>query len=146
MGCALPGWRFLAETELAEGHVGVAREIAENALRLAVSPSVQNHYERFMLTNTLSRCLIASGDTAAAGKMLEAQWPEVVKTGFMPIVAQTATCIAELYKKLAIQTPSEASKKHLVRSVQFFQKAQGMWLDMGNKHQVNLVREATPKI
>ena len=150
ISCALHGWRWLAETEMAAGNYKAAGEILENAYKIATSADVENLYEKFMLTNTLARCLVDLGDDqnniSRAGKMLEAQWPIVVKAGFTPIVAHTAFAIGYLYKKMAVNGPSEASKKHLIRSVQFFQKAQGFWLEMGNKFQLNYVREVMPQV
>ncbi len=143
---ALQGWRFLTETELALGNLESALELSENALRIASKPDIDNTRERFLLTNQYALCMMRQGNIKQAGKLLEAQWPEVIKTRFSPLVADTAYAIGTLYKSLASNAPSELSKKNLQRSIEFYTKARSIWRDLRNTYQIKVVEAALPGV
>lgn len=143
---ALLGWRYLAGLELDLGNYKVAVEIAENALNVAKKPEMAQRGEEYRLTIVLARALLASGEIKKAGSLLEGLWPKAIDTRFSPLVAETAMAIGELYRQMAADAPSDVSKKHLVKSIQFYQKAQGIWLELKNSYRINQVRESTPKI
>lgn len=144
--CALVGWRYLAEVEANLGNNAVALEIAQNALTISKKPDIQHTAMRFNLTQYVARCLMVGDNIKEAGRMLETLWPEVLASKCNPAIAETAFCIGELYKNMAALSPSEVSKKHLVKSVQFYQKSQGVWLDCKNRYKINQVRQATPNL
>lgn len=143
---ALLGWRCLAETELALGAREVAYEIASKALGIAQKPEIRNQYEAALLVNVCARCLLQLGDIKRAGKLLESQWPKVVDSKYGPLIAETAYWIGELYRHMAQDAPSELSRKHLERSVQFFSRSKSLWLEMKNRYRHQHVQEAIPHV
>ena len=140
---SLLAWRFLAETELKLGNQSVAEEIATRALEIAEKPEYHQHYERYLLTNLRAQCLLARGEVKTTGKLLEALWPEVIQTGFTPLIARTATQIGILYQSMAVPTlKAETRQRHLTRSETFYNKAKAIWKELGNPYQVRQIEEA----
>ncbi|MCE3234419.1 MAG: Adenylate cyclase [Vampirovibrio sp.] len=143
---ALLGWRFLADFELSCGNHEVAYEIATKALDIANKPDIRNGYEALMLTLVSARALMAQGKAKEAGKLLEPAWPMAAKAKWQPLVAACAFEIGQLYKLLAQNVPSDLSRKHLTRSVEFFLKAKGIWLELRHMGNVKKVDAAIPKL
>lgn len=137
---SLLAWRYLADVELHLGAQAVAEEIATRALEVAQKQEIQNHHEAFLLTNLRARCLLARGELKEAGKILEAIWPQVIQTGFSPLIAQTASQIGNLYQALATSALQAAQQqKYLARSQEFYAKAQGIWKELGNPYQIQQI-------
>lgn len=143
---ALLGWRFLADFELSCGNLEVAHEIATKALEVANKPDIRNTYESLMLTLVSARSLMAQGKAKEAGKILEPIWPTVAKSKWQPLIAACAFEIGQLYKLLAQNVPSDLSRKYLTRSVEFFLKAKGIWLELRHLAHVKKVDAAIPKL
>lgn len=143
---ALLGWRCLAEFELSLGNLDVASEIAEKALEIANKPDIQNRYEQIQLTFILARALLAKEQAKEAGKLLEPLWPQVVQSHWQPLIASCAFEIGQLYKGLAQDVPADLSRKYLTRSVEFFLKAKGIWLELRNLGLVKKVDQVIPKL
>lgn len=143
---ALLGWRFLADFELSCGNHEVAYEIASKALEIASKPDIRNGYESIMLTLVSARALMAQGKAKEAGKLLEPVWPVAAKTKWQPLVAACAFEIGQLYKLLAQNVPSDLSRKYLTRSVEFFLKAKGIWLELRHLGNVKKIDAAIPKL
>lgn len=143
---ALLGWRLLAEFELSLGNHDVAAEIALRALDIANKPDIGHTDEVIQLTLTLARAQMAMGQVKVAGKQLEPLWPLVVKTRMQPLVAACAFEIGQLYKHLAQDAPADLSKKHLMRSVEFFLKAKGIWLELRHFPRVKRVDAVVPRL
>ena len=78
--------------------------------------------------------------------LLEPIWPHAAKTKWQPLVADCAFEIAQLYKQLAQNVPSDLSRKYLTRSVEFFLKAKGIWLELRHLSHVKKVDAAIPKL
>lgn len=142
--CMLQGRIFLGELLMQQGETEKAKQVAEQALALSNQQTIQNKWFSYHATCLLARAMMQLNQVKEAGRILEKIWPDLIAIQFTPLVAETAASIGELYKNLATETPSEISKQHLLKSVQFFQKAQGLWLDLNNKHQVNKIRNAMP--
>lgn len=143
---ALLGWRLLADFELSRGGKEVAYEIAAKALDISVKPEICNTYETIQLTLVAARALMAQGNVKAAGKLLEPVWPQVVRSRMQPMIAACAYEIGQLYKSLAHDAPADLSKKHLMRSVEFFLKAKGIWLELRHMSHVKKVDATIPKL
>ncbi len=143
---ALLGWRFLADFEASCGNHEVAYEISVKALDIANKPDIRNVYESIELTLVCARALMAQGKAKEAGKLLEPIWPHAAKTKWQPLVADCAFEIAQLYKQLAQNVPSDLSRKYLTRSVEFFLKAKGIWLELRHLNHVKKVDAAIPKL
>lgn len=143
---ALLGWRFLAEFELSLNNLDVAYEIAMKALEVARKPDIQNRYEVIQLSLLCARALLAKGQPKEAGKVLEPLWPQVVQARWQPLIAACAFEIGQLYKALAQDMPADLSRKYLTRSVEFFLKAKGIWLDLRHIAQVKKVDQAIPQL
>lgn len=143
---ALLGWRCLAEFELLLGNLDVASEIAEKAIEVALKPDIQNRYEQIQLTLIQARALFAKERPKEAGKLLESLWPLVVQSHWQPLIASCAFEIGQLYKGLAQDAPADLSRKYLTRSVEFFLKAKGIWLELRNIALVKKVDQAIPKL
>jgi len=143
---ALLGWRFLAEFEFDCGNLDVARELSERALEVANKPEIRHVYEAMQLTLLLARILLTQGKPKEAGKLLEPLWPSAAKTKWQPIIADCAFNIGLLYKQLAQGVPADLSRKHLARSVEFFLKAKGIWLDLRNLTNVKKVDAVIPRL
>lgn len=143
---ALLGWRFLAEFELSLGNLDVAYEIAAKALEIANKPDIRNQYETIQLSLIAARALLAKEQTREAGKLLEPLWPQVIKSRWQPLIAHCAFEIGVLYKALAQGVPADLSRKYLTRSVEFFLKAKGIWLELRNIGQVKQVDATIPKL
>ncbi len=143
---ALVGWRFLAEFELSLDNLDVAYEIALKALDVAKKPDIQNQYEVIQLSLLCARALLAKGQPKEAGKVLEPLWPQVVQARWQPLIAACAFEIGQLYKALAQDMPADLSRKFLTRSVEFFLKAKGIWLDLRHMAQVKKVDQASPQL
>ena len=132
-------WQAFFRDERLQRLIGIA-------LNVARKPEMAQHGEAYHLIILLARIMLAQGQLKQAGKMLEGIWPQVIKTRFSPLVAETAMGIGELYKQMAKDAPSEISKKHLVQSIQFYQRAHGIWLELKNSYRIKQVREATPNL
>jgi tetratricopeptide (TPR) repeat protein len=145
-GAALLSWRFLGEFELDCQNAEVARELAERALEIADKPDIQHHYESMQLTLLNARALLALGRPKEAGKLLEPIWPRTTKTQLQPLIADCAFDIGMLYKQLAQNVPSDLSRKYLSRSVEFFLKAKGIWLDLRHLPYVKKVDAVMPRL
>lgn len=145
-GAALLSWRLLAEFELGCGNAEVARELAERAIEVAEKPDIQHAYEAMQLTLLQARALLALDRPKDAGKLLEPIWPRAAKTKWQPVVADCAYDIGMLYKQLAQNVPSDLSRKYLARSVEFFLKAKGIWLDLRHLPKVKRIDEAMPRL
>jgi tetratricopeptide (TPR) repeat protein len=143
---ALLGWRFLAEFELSLNNLDVAYEIALKALEVARKPDIQNQYEAIQLSLLCAQALLAKGQAKEAGKVLEPLWPQVVQARWQPLIAACAFEIGQLYKSLAQDMPADLSRKYLTRSVEFFLKAKGIWLDLRHLPQVKKVDQAIPQL
>nr|WP_303674307.1 hypothetical protein [Vampirovibrio chlorellavorus] len=143
---ALLGWRFLAEFELSLNNLDVAYEIAMKALEVARKPDIQNRFEVIQLSLLCARALLAKGQPKEAGKVLEPLWPQVVQARWQPLIAACAFEIGQLYKALAQDMPADLSRKYLTRSVEFFLKAKGIWLDLRHIAQVKKVDQAIPQL
>ncbi|MEB3287293.1 MAG: zinc ribbon domain-containing protein [Vampirovibrionales bacterium] len=154
LGCVLQGQLYQAELALSQHDAKSSEHLARQVIDEALLPAIQNRWLAFQALFIRVRALIQNNiaqDNAAsqaqlkeAGKLLEKAWPDVIATGYTPLIAEAAALIGELYKNLATQAPSEISKQHLIKSIQFFQKSQGLWLDANNKHQINRLRAAMP--
>jgi len=145
-GAALISWRFLAEFELDCQNVDVARELAERALEIADKPDIGLTFESLKLTLLNARALLALGRPKEAGKLLEPVWPRAAKTQWQPIIADCAYGIGMLYKQLAQSVPADLSRKYLARSVEFFLKAKGIWLDLRHLAHVKEVDAVMPRL
>jgi tetratricopeptide (TPR) repeat protein len=143
---ALLSWRLLAEFELDCGNFAVAQELAARALDIADKPEIQHVYESIQLTLLCARALLAQGQPKEAGKLLEPTWPRVAKTQWQPLIAACAFDIGQLYKHLAQNVPSDLSRKYLSRSVEFFLKAKGIWLDLRHLPQVKKIDAVMPRL
>lgn len=140
---ALIGWRFLAETELQIGAKEVALEIVTRALEIAQKPEINNRLELFQLINLRAQCLLSMGQLKEAGRILEATWPEVMKTGFSPLIASTIFHIGNLYRSMATSVPTqEQHQKHLKTAMDYYQKSLGLWRQLGNPYQIEIVERA----
>lgn len=143
---ALQSWRFLAEFELDCGNFEVARELAARALDIADKSDVRHVYESIQLTLLCARALLAQGQPKEAGKLLEPTWPRAAKTHWQPLVAACAFDIGQLYKHLAQNVPADLSRKYLARSVEFFLKAKGIWLDLRHLPNVKKIDAVMPRL
>jgi tetratricopeptide (TPR) repeat protein len=143
---ALTGWRFLAELELAQGNNELANELALRAQDVARKSDILNVHESIQLSLISARALMAQGQLKAAGKILEPLWPQVVKARFQPLVAACALEIGQLYKNLASDTAADGARKHLMRSVEFFLKSKGIWLELRHLANVKRVDAVIPHI
>jgi tetratricopeptide (TPR) repeat protein len=143
---ALAGWRFLAELELTQGNNELAHELALRAQDVARKSDILNVHESIQLSLISARALMAQGQLKAAGKILEPLWPQVVKVRFQPLVAACAFEIGQLYKNLASDTTADGARKHLMRSVEFFLKSKGIWLELRHLARVKQVDSAIPHI
>lgn len=140
---ALMGWRFLAETELLIGAREVAETIAERAIDIAQKPEFNHRYEYFMLTNIRAQCLLHLEDTHQAGQLLEGIWPQVIQTGFSPLIAHTAFRIGLLYHTMQARAANpETAHKHQNRAEEFLNKAREIWRQLGNPYQLQLIENA----
>ncbi len=143
---ALLGWRFLAEFEWSLDNVDVAYDIAAKALDIAQKPDIRNDYERIQLTMLCAKALLAKGESKEAGRLLEPLWPLAIQSRWQPLIANCAFEIGQLYKALAQNVPADLSRKYLTRSVEFFLKAKGIWLELRNLNQVKKIDLAVPKL
>ena len=143
---ALLAWRFLAEFELDSGNASVAAELAARALEIANKPEIQHTYESIQLSLLQARALLAQGQAKAAGKVLEPVWPRVTQAQWQPLIAACAFDIGQLYKQLAQTVPADVSRKYLARSVEFFLKAKGIWLDLRRLPQVKQIDAVMPQL
>lgn len=143
---ALIGWRLLAEFELSLGNQEVAYELATKALEIARKPEIRNEYEILQLSLICARALLAYGEIKTAGKVLERLWLHSVQSKMRPMIAACAAEIGQLYKQMAHDAPADLSKKHLMRSTEFFLKAKGIWLELRHLANVKRVDAAIPRI
>lgn len=146
---ALLGWQFMSEIHLELSHLDEAESLIDNAMAVAKKDIYNQKHRLYELTLLKARVLVARQDkekTPAAGKILEGLWPEVVQTKSPPVIAHTAEAIGELYKTLAHQASEKSRKKHLMRAIQFYQKANGIWLDLENQYYLKRVQERTPRM
>lgn len=145
-GCALTGWRFLAEAELMRGNRELAAQIAAKAVEIANKPEIQNHFESIKLRMLQARALVELGDVKGAGKLLEPLWQAVAKSRFQPLVAECCFEIGTLYKRWAQDAPPDLSRKHLMRSMEFFLKAKSIWLELHHMPNVRRVDASAPQL
>lgn len=143
---ALLGWRLLADFEYALGNYDVAYDLASKALEVANKPDLRQIYEGVQLTLLCARILMAKGDIKPAGRMLETLWPQVVKARWQPLVAACAFEIGQLYKTLSQGAPPHLQKKHLMRSVEFFLKSKGIWLELHHLPKVRQIDALMPQL
>ncbi len=143
---ALLAWRFLAEFELESGNASVAAELAGRALEIANKPEIQHTYESIQLSLLISRALLAQGQFKEAGKVLEPVWPRVTQVQWQPLIAACAFEVGQLYKHLAQTVPADVSRKYLARSVEFYLKAKGVWLELRRLPQVKQIDVAMPQL
>ncbi len=144
--CALTGWRFLAEAELLRGNRELAAQIAGKAVEIAGKPEIQNRYEQIKLQMLQAHALVELGEVKPAGKLLEPLWPLVAKTRFQPLVAECSFEIGCLYKRWAQDAPADLSRKHLMRSMEFFLKAKSIWLELHHMPHVKRVDATAPQL
>lgn len=145
-GAALLGWRFLADFEFSLGNREVAYDLIVKALEVAQKPEILNQYEILQLTLLGARVLLAQGDVKAAGQTLENLWSKAVQSKMRPLIAACASEIGHLYKQMAQDAPADLSKKHLMRSTEFYLKAKGIWLELRHLSNVKRVDAAIPRI
>jgi tetratricopeptide (TPR) repeat protein len=145
-GAALIGWRLLADFELSLGNQEVAYELSAKALEIAQKPEICNQYEVLQLSILCARALLAYGELKTAGKVLERLWLQAVQSKMRPIIAACAAEIGQLYKQLAHNAPADLSKKHLMRSTEFFLKAKGIWLELRHLSNVKRVDLSMPRL
>ncbi|MBY0404913.1 MAG: AAA family ATPase, partial [Cyanobacteria bacterium] len=137
---ALMGWRFMAELDLAQGHVEEALKFSTQALEIANRSEMRNLSEVFYLTTLRSACLMGTNQSKEAGVILQEMWPTVSQTGFLPVMAEFASTIGLLYKNLASKVPTqEQSQKNSQRANEFFQKSMALWNQTGNQFQMQRV-------
>lgn len=140
---ALLGWRFLAEAELRAGQAELAEDFATRAMEIAQKPEFNHRYEFFLLANLRAECLTMLGHYAEAGKLLEPIWPQVIQTGFAPLIAKTSCQIGTLYRAMADQASDQATAlKHNNRALEFLEKAKTIWGQLDNRHQLQRVEQA----
>jgi tetratricopeptide (TPR) repeat protein len=143
---ALVGWRLLADFELSLGNQEVAYELSAKALEIAQKPEIRNQYEILQLSVLCARALLAYGQLKTAGKVLEHLWLQAVQSKMRPVIAACAAEIGQLYKQMAHDAPADLSKKHLMRSTEFFLKAKGIWLELRHMPQVKRIDADIPRI
>jgi hypothetical protein len=115
-------------------------------MEIANKPEIQNKFESFLLSLLCAECLLVQGEIKPAGKLLEPLWPQVVKTRLQPLVATCAFEIGQLYKAMATDLPSDLSKKYLTRSVEFFLKSKGIWLELRHMPNTKRIDTVMPRL
>jgi tetratricopeptide (TPR) repeat protein len=143
---ALIGWRLLADFELSLGNQEVAYELSSKALEVAQKPEIRNQYEILELSLLCTRALLAYGEIKTAGKILEHLWLQAVQSKMRPIIAECASEIGQLYKQMAHDAPADLSKKHLMRSTEFFLKSKGIWLELRHLANVKRIDASIPRL
>ncbi len=133
---ALLGWRMLTENDLALNNLDTAEEICQRALDIAQKPHIHNTYEFYQLTITHARLLLARKSFKEAGALLEKHWPALVKSGYMPLVAEVAFLISQLYGQLAATLPEPHQSKYRGQQQNFLQKAKTLWQEQGNSYRL----------
>jgi tetratricopeptide (TPR) repeat protein len=136
---ALMGWRYLAQLQLAQGDVSKAIDLAKRTDEMAMRDDLKHTREHYLVSLVQAKGLLAQGQIKAAGKLLETLWPQIIRTGFTPLMAETATLIGSLYQAYEQQPGISAKASQKGRSQEFFSKARKLWLDTGNTYQANLI-------
>lgn len=137
--CALICWRLLSQAQLVQGRLEPALEIAARALEIAEKPDVGNTRERYLLSLTMARILLAQGDIRAAGERLQPLWPEIKQTGFLPLIADAASAVGELYLAMANRLPEGVQRiQRQERGMQFVEIAMTQWQQLRNPYQLAL--------
>ncbi len=143
--CALLCWRFLTEIYHAEGDLDQALDVVSKAYEIAAKDEVRNGLETFRLGLAKARIQLAAGQLKEAGTLLQNQWPRIKQTGFLPLIADNAAAIGELYKTLAAHAPDAVKQaKHTDRSLEFFDISYNQWKQLKNTYRMSLVAEQMP--
>ena len=137
---ALVGWRFLAEAELRLQNVDLAESLVTQAIVIADKEEIQNLYESYLLKILLGEILINRSCFQEAGKMLEAEWPLILRSNCPPLMARSATQVGRLYHHIALEAPPQSANKYRTRSTMFFEKALQLWQSLGNRYEVQAIR------
>ena len=144
---ALMGWRFVGENELAMGNIDVGLQVVQQALDVAKKPEIRNYYEMLALTLVHASMLMADdADTnklKEAGKLLEAHWPWIVKTGCTRLLADAAFLIYQLYDKLSSQAPAPHNQRYQAQAKTFYDKAKDLWNQQGNAFRLSKMTPPT---
>lgn len=119
--CALKSWRYLAESESAQGHHDIATDLLTKALKVSQKPDIANQLEAFHLSLALAKHQMAQGQLKEGGALLQGIWPELMKTPFSPLIGQTADAIAQLYTRIAQSVTDPKKQTHHRNKAQEFE-------------------------
>ncbi|MDH4378577.1 MAG: AAA family ATPase [Vampirovibrionales bacterium] len=110
-GCALASWRGLTDVLSAQQRWDEALEIVNNALVIAKKPTIGHTLEYYRLTLRQARCHQHLGQLALAGQTLQTLWPPLSATQYMPLMAECAEAIGQLYQVIAASQPEAARRQ-----------------------------------
>lgn len=108
----------------------------ETALEILDRPNVSYQYGYYQANLTKVNILFAQKQLKAAGTLLEQIWPRILRSGYTPLVAETAILIASLYQQLAQHAKEPHLTKYKAQYQQFLQKAIQLWQQVGNSARI----------
>lgn len=118
--CALASWRGLVDVLAAQQRWEEALEIVNNALVIAQKPTIGYTLEFYRLTVRQARCHQHLGQLALAGQTLQALWPPLSATQYMPLMVEGAEAIGQLYQTIAASQPDAARRQQQAAKGQEF--------------------------
>jgi tetratricopeptide (TPR) repeat protein/energy-coupling factor transporter ATP-binding protein EcfA2 len=133
---AAVGWQAIAENELLLGNWEVAEQVCERALEVVQKPQIQNLSMTYQLTISRAKILIQQQDYKQAGLLLEACWPNVVKSGYTPLIAEAAFQISELYRLMSRGLPDSHKAQYQKQQATFLHKAKTLWQEQNNHYRL----------